>query len=63
MLKYEGKEYKLSVVGKHNLENLHAAQLVCEQIGIDADSFYKAAASFTGAGRRMEKIKIGRAHV
>ena len=57
VLKYIGKEYKLNVVGKHNLENLHAAQLVCEQIGINADSFYNAAASFTGAGRRMEKIK------
>lgn len=57
VLIHQGKNYPLGIVGKHNLENLRAAQLVCEQIGIDADTFYLAAASFTGAGRRMEKIK------
>lgn len=51
-----GKEYPVSIVGKHNLENLRAAELVCNELGIDSDSFYKAAGSFTGAGRRMEKI-------
>lgn len=30
--------------------------MVCNELGIDSDSFYKAAETFTGAGRRMEKI-------
>ncbi|MGB0851526.1 MAG: UDP-N-acetylmuramate--L-alanine ligase, partial [Bacteroidia bacterium] len=51
-----GKDYPVSIVGKHNLENLRAAELVCNELGIDSDSFYKAAETFTGAGRRMEKI-------
>ncbi len=52
----DGRSYPLQIVGKHNLENLRAAQLVCAELGIDTAAFYKAAASFTGAGRRMEKI-------
>jgi|TARA_B110000305_G_scaffold94697_1_gene106627 UDP-N-acetylmuramate: L-alanyl-gamma-D-glutamyl-meso-diaminopimelate ligase len=51
-----GVDYPLAVVGKHNLENLQAAQLVCQELDISLDAFYKAAESFTGAGRRMEKI-------
>lgn len=56
IVKIAGVEYLLAVVGKHNLENLKAAQLVCQELGVSADAFYKAAATFTGAGRRMEKI-------
>lgn len=49
-------EHEVSVVGKHNLENLKAAELVCKELGITTNKFYEAASSFTGAGRRMEKI-------
>tara|TARA_B110000902_G_scaffold44957_1_gene50446 strand:+ start:12865 stop:14202 length:1338 start_codon:yes stop_codon:yes gene_type:complete len=55
-LTLEGAQYTLSIVGKHNLENLRAAELVCSEIGISHDEFYTAAADFSGAGRRMEKI-------
>ncbi len=55
-LESEGKEYELNVVGKHNLQNLEAASLVCEQLGITRHDFFTAIASFDGAGRRMEKI-------
>lgn len=56
LLRLDGNKYELSVVGKHNLENLRAAQLACGEIGVSAEAFYKAANDFTGAGRRMEKI-------
>ena len=48
--------YKLTVIGKHNLENLSAAQQACEQLGISAQQFYNAAKNFSGAGRRMELV-------
>ena len=48
-----GNEFQLSVVGEHNLENLEAASLVCEQLGISRKEFFIAAADFSGAGRRM----------
>ncbi len=53
---FNGKKFPLAVVGQHNLENLEAASLVCEQLGISRETFFASAADFTGAGRRMEKI-------
>lgn len=53
---HDGLWYPLMIVGKHNLENLYAAQLVCVELGVTGREFYKAVLDFTGAGRRMEKI-------
>jgi UDP-N-acetylmuramate: L-alanyl-gamma-D-glutamyl-meso-diaminopimelate ligase len=53
---YEDKQYPLSIIGEHNLQNLHAALLVGLELGISADAFLNAAADFTGAGKRMEKL-------
>ena len=53
---HDGLWYPLMIVGKHNLENLYAAQLVCVELGVTGREFYKAVSDFTGAGRRMEKI-------
>lgn len=56
LISYAGSWYPLEIVGKHNLENLQAAQLVCEQLGVPGDEFYQAIKEFSGAGKRMEKI-------
>ena len=49
-------ETPLLVFGRHNLMNLEGARLVCEQIGIGADDFHQAIASFKGAARRLELV-------
>jgi UDP-N-acetylmuramate: L-alanyl-gamma-D-glutamyl-meso-diaminopimelate ligase len=46
----------LQVFGNHNLMNLNAARLVCEELGINEDEFNKAIASFTGAAKRLELL-------
>jgi UDP-N-acetylmuramate: L-alanyl-gamma-D-glutamyl-meso-diaminopimelate ligase len=46
----------LQVFGDHNLMNLNAAKLVCEQLQINADEFNIAIASFTGAAKRLELL-------
>ncbi|HWW41030.1 UDP-N-acetylmuramate--L-alanine ligase [Pedobacter sp.] len=46
----------LNVFGDHNLMNLNAARLVCEQLGISSDEFYQAISSFKGAARRLELL-------
>lgn len=46
----------LKIFGKHNLQNLHAARLVCKQIGIPEDQFNEAISDFPGASNRMQKI-------
>ncbi len=46
----------LKVFGDHNLMNLNAARLVCEQLGINEVDFNIAIASFTGAAKRLELL-------
>lgn len=46
----------IEVFGKHNLNNLEGARWICQLMGIDADDFYEAIASFSGASKRLEKI-------
>lgn len=54
------KEYTgsvaMQVFGRHNMQNLQAACLACQQIGVSADDFYREISSFTGASNRLEKI-------
>ncbi|MEZ4858253.1 MAG: Mur ligase family protein [Flavobacteriaceae bacterium] len=46
----------IEVFGKHNLNNLEGARWICQLMGIDAEDFYEAIASFKGASKRLEKI-------
>ena len=46
----------MQVFGRHNMQNLQAACLACEQIGVKADDFYRIISGFTGASNRLEKI-------
>ncbi len=48
---------KVSVFGRHNLLNMQAAIDVCMELGIPEKDCYTAIASFTGAARRLEKVK------
>jgi len=51
------KGAKLLIFGKHNLQNLNAARLVCREIGISDKKFYNEIASFKGASKRLELIQ------
>jgi len=55
----EGKATPLNVFGDHNLLNLNAAWLVCQQLGLSADQFAGAIASFKGASKRLELLARG----
>ncbi|HEX5553910.1 MAG TPA: Mur ligase family protein [Chitinophagaceae bacterium] len=46
----------LQVFGAHNLQNLCAAKLVCQMLGMGEEEFLGAIGSFTGASRRLEKV-------
>lgn len=48
---------KVSVFGRHNLLNMQAAIDVCMELGVSEADCYRAIASFTGAARRLEKVK------
>ena len=56
VVRLEGFESVLKVFGNHNLLNLHAAWLVCRQLGLNAAGFLGAIGDFTGAARRLELV-------
>jgi len=49
-------DYPIKVFGKHNLQNINGARLVCNEIGISDLDFYTAIQSFKGASKRLELI-------
>jgi UDP-N-acetylmuramate: L-alanyl-gamma-D-glutamyl-meso-diaminopimelate ligase len=51
-------ETPLEVFGDHNLMNLNAAKLVCQQLNITEADFNTAISSFTGAAKRLEIVSI-----
>lgn len=46
----------LQVFGNHNLMNIHAAWLVCRELGVTPQIFLKQIALFTGASKRLELL-------
>jgi len=52
----QNQEVPLLIFGEHNMKNINAAKLACQQIGLEADQFYNAIQSFKGASKRLEKI-------
>ena len=52
---YQG-DVRMRIFGRHNMENLQAAALACEQIGMKREDFYRVIATFTGASNRLELI-------
>jgi UDP-N-acetylmuramate: L-alanyl-gamma-D-glutamyl-meso-diaminopimelate ligase len=47
----------VSVFGRHNLLNMQAAIDVCKELSVSEADCLAAIASFTGAARRLEKVK------
>ena len=54
----DGHTGQLKVFGEHNLLNLHAAFLVARELGVPTDVFLEGMASFTGAAKRLELVKV-----
>ena len=48
---------ELLIFGNHNLQNLNAAKLVCNELGVSDEDFYSEIASFKGASKRLELVK------
>jgi UDP-N-acetylmuramate: L-alanyl-gamma-D-glutamyl-meso-diaminopimelate ligase len=57
ILNEKGKPVALEIFGKHNLENLRAAYLVCKKVGVTDAQFFKTIKSFKGAAKRLQLLK------
>ena len=49
-------KYPIEIFGNHNLQNLKAAQIVCEKLGVNPEKFYQSISDFKGASKRMELV-------
>lgn len=52
----ERERTDLKVFGNHNLLNIHAAFLVCKELGLSAREFTTSISDFTGAAKRLELV-------
>ena len=48
---------ELKIFGNHNLQNLNAAKLVCNKLGVTDTDFFLQIANFKGASMRLELVK------
>jgi UDP-N-acetylmuramate: L-alanyl-gamma-D-glutamyl-meso-diaminopimelate ligase len=48
--------YLLQIFGAHNLQNMMGAMALAKEIGISEENFLNAMQSFTGAGKRLQKV-------
>ncbi|MDH4473588.1 MAG: Mur ligase family protein [Fluviicola sp.] len=56
VLSFSGNDYNLQLFGAHNLQNLMGAMLLGESMGISNHDFLTAIETFTGAGKRLQKV-------
>jgi UDP-N-acetylmuramate: L-alanyl-gamma-D-glutamyl-meso-diaminopimelate ligase len=47
-------DFPLHIFGRHNLQNIQAAHMVCRQLGISDKDFYTAISEFRGAAKRLQ---------
>lgn len=53
---HKDKKIPINIFGKHNLQNIQGARLICHQLNIDDQIFYEAIQTFEGANKRLQKI-------
>jgi UDP-N-acetylmuramate: L-alanyl-gamma-D-glutamyl-meso-diaminopimelate ligase len=56
LLHLDGRSYELQVFGGHNLQNLIGAMRLAESMAISNHDFLTAIKTFTGAGKRLQKV-------
>jgi len=54
LLTDSAEKVPLKIFGAHNLQNLKAAHLVCQQLNITDEAFFHAIQSFAGAAKRLD---------
>ncbi len=56
LLTDKNEKLPLAIFGTHNLENLMAAFLLCQELGVSESEFYEAIQSFKGAAKRLQVL-------
>ncbi len=53
---HQSKSYPLQIFGEHNLLNMQAAKLVCNDLGISDEDFFESIKNFKGASGRLTTL-------
>lgn len=53
---HDGREYPMKIFGRHNIQNLHGAWMVCRELGVGDELFLEAMAGFSGASKRLQLL-------
>ena len=56
-LLFNKEEFPMMVFGKHNVQNIHGAWMVCRQMRVTDDIFLKAISTFRGASKRLQLLR------
>jgi len=48
------ENYKLNIIGQHNMQNMEAARLVCNELDISDKQFFEYIQDFKGAAKRLQ---------
>lgn len=56
VIHFKGKDWPVSVIGRHNMTNISAAYEVCRLLAIDHETFMTHIGTFKGASMRLEKV-------
>lgn len=51
-----GELYVMKVFGRHNMQNMEGARLICNRLGLENRDFYRAMTTFSGAGKRLQLL-------
>jgi UDP-N-acetylmuramate: L-alanyl-gamma-D-glutamyl-meso-diaminopimelate ligase len=49
----------LNLIGRHNMQNIAGAQLICRDLGVEDHQFYSAIQTFRGVERRQQLLANG----
>lgn len=55
-IRHEGVSWPLRVFGRHNMQNIAGARLVCRRLGLSDEQFFNAIGHFNGAGKRLQLL-------
>jgi UDP-N-acetylmuramate: L-alanyl-gamma-D-glutamyl-meso-diaminopimelate ligase len=56
IISFQNKKYQLKIFGSHNLQNMNGAMCLANEMEISNHDFLNAMTSFTGAGKRLQKV-------
>ena len=56
VINFNNNNYSLKIFGSHNLQNMIGAMYLANEMGISNHEFLTAMSTFTGAGKRLQKV-------